>query len=71
MDEMERYRERIERRYHSRRTNRVGGRRKQDGKMPSVFYWSDLWLLLPLVLSGLAMMFISGCMAVKRVFKGE
>lgn len=71
MDEMEKYREGIERRYRDRRSNRRGGRRKRDYKSPPMFYWSDLWLLLPLVLSGLCMLFLSGCTAVKRLLRGE
>lgn len=71
---MEKYRDRIERRYASRRRRERyldGGRRKEDYKSPPVFYWHDLWLLIPLVLSGLAMLFLTGCMAVKRLIKGD
>lgn len=74
MDEMDEYRDGIEKRYHDRRSPeryKDGGRRKEDYKTPSMFYWHDLWFLVPLVLSGLAMLFLSGCAAVKRIVKGD
>lgn len=74
MDEIERYRERIERRYHNRRKRErhiEGGRRKIDYKSPPMFYWSDLWFLVPMTLGAIAMLFLSGCVAVKKLFRGE
>lgn len=73
-DEFDEYRERIERRYHIRRSpDRYtdGGRRDDDYKSPPVFYWSDLWFIIPLVLSGLCMVFLTGCATIKRWTKGE
>lgn len=74
MDEMDEYRDSIEKRYHDRRSaNRYieGGRRKEDYKSPSVFCWGDLWLLIPLVLSGLCMLLLSGCTVIKKTLRGE
>lgn len=71
MDEIERYRAKIERRYRHRRTgNRIGGRRNDDYKSPRIFYWSDLFMIVPLLLCGLLMLFLSGCVAIKKSLFG-
>lgn len=73
MDEMEKYRSKIERRYRRRRTGArfiEGGRRNDDYKSPPIFYWSDLFLILPLVVSGLCVLFLSGCVAIKKSLFG-
>ena len=74
MDEMDKYRERVERRYHNRRKREryvEGGRRKVDYKSPPMFYWSDLWLLIPMVLGAALVLFMSGCALIKKTFRGD
>lgn len=70
MEEMTKYRNRIERRYRTDLLKLKQGRRKDDHKKPSMFYWSDLWFIAPLILSGLAMVFLAGCTVIKRLIRG-
>lgn len=73
MDEMDRYRAKIDRRYRRRRTNArygEGGRRNDDYKSPPIFYWADLWLIVPMLVGGLCVLFLSGCVAIKKSILG-
>lgn len=74
MDEIEKYRERIERRCsHRRRRGRYqeGGRRGEDYKNPPMFKWVDVWFLIILVISGVIMLLLNGCTFIKKTFRGE
>lgn len=73
MDDMERYRAKIERRYRDRRTpNRYveGGRRVADFKSPSFFTVGFVVQFLTLILGGACLLFLTSCAYVKRIFLG-
>lgn len=70
MDEIEEYRDKIERRYaHRRKYDRYvqGGRRKSDYKPPPLVTWWDAILFIPLLIVGLCLIFLMGC---KRIVNG-
>lgn len=73
MDEMEKYRLKIERRYRRRRTGArylSGGRRGADYKSPPMFTWGTTIQFLTLIVGGALMLLLAGCMAIKKSLFG-
>lgn len=71
MDEMERYRTRLQRKWDRRVTKRnSGGRRVSDYKPPRFWTWDFLVALATLLVGGLCMLILGGCAYVKRTFLG-
>lgn len=73
MDELEKYRAKINRRYHNRRTlNRhiEGGRRTIDFKSPPFWTLGFIVQFLTVVLGGLILLFFAGCGYIKRTLIG-
>jgi len=73
MGEMEEYRDRIERRYHSRRSKtryEDGGRRASDYKLPKFWTWEFVAQVFTLILVGLVLLFLTGCAIIKKSLGG-
>lgn len=73
MEEMEKYRAKIERRYRRRRTGGrylEGGRRSDDYKSPPLFTWSTTIQFLTLIIGGIWLLFLAGCVSIKKSILG-
>ena len=71
MNEMEKYRTRLQRKW-DRRTTRfgAGGRRRIDYKSPPFFTLGFVVQFLTVIIGGLVLLLVAGCAAVKRTFLG-
>lgn len=73
MDELKKYKERIEKRYNNRRNKtryKNDGRRREDYHSPRFWTWGFVMQLFTLVIGGLVMLFAGGCAAVKKSLGG-
>lgn len=73
MDEMERYKAKIERRYRRRRSGErylQGGRRNEDYKSPPLFTWETTVQFLFLIVGGIWLLFLAGCVSIKKSILG-
>jgi hypothetical protein len=71
MDEMERYRTRLQRKWERRTTRRNNsGRRVSDYKPPRFWTWGFVVQFVTLIVYGLALLFLAGCAYIKRTIIG-
>lgn len=71
MDEIERYRTRLQRKWERRTTRRDnGGRRISDYKPPRFWTWDFIVMLGGIIVMGFCMLILGGCSYVKRTFLG-
>lgn len=70
MDEVEAYRERIERRYGDRRKKSRRGKRDRRYKPPRFWTVGFVVQLVGMILMALTMMLLSGCQAIKKTLIG-
>lgn len=71
MDEMERYRTRLQRKWDRRVTRRdTGGRRVSDYKPPRFWTWGFVIQFFTVLIGGLVMLFLAGCAAIKKSLGG-
>lgn len=71
MDEMERYRMRLQGKWNRRVTKRNnGGRRKVDYKAPSWFTVGDIIQFVLLLGSGIVLLVLGGCTYIKKMLIG-
>lgn len=73
MDELKKYKERIEKRYNNRRNKtryKNDGRRREDYHSPRFWTWDFIVMLGTLIFGGLAMLLLGGCAYIKKTILG-
>lgn len=71
MDEIERYKIRLQRKWDRRTTRRAdGGRRVSDYKPPRFWSWKIAVQFFIIVISGIVVLLLEGCLLIKKSILG-